>query len=92
MMTFKEFLLEQEVQTDPEDLSAEELSKRANLMRKRAQLKAQGREEQADKHMLRDLQLQLRSATDPRQKADLGRRIKELTTMSPEEQQQQQAQ
>lgn len=85
MMTFKEFLQEQEVQTDPEDLSSEDLLKRAAHMKKMAQLKQSGREDQAEKHELRNLQMQLRQATDPRQKADIQRRIKELTTKEPGE-------
>lgn len=78
-MTFKDFLREMEsVKTDVEDLSAEDLNKRAMALKKQAALKAAGRGEQAEKQSLRALQLQLRQATDPRQKADLQRRIKEL--------------
>lgn len=81
MLTFKQFLAEMDdVLTDPEDLSPEELNQRALEMRKMAQLKAQGRGEVANKKNLRALQLKLRQATDPRQKADLQRRIKELTS------------
>lgn len=85
MTTFKEFFEAMEVQTDTEDLSSEDLIKRATQLRKQATLKASGREDQAKKQSLRALQMKQRAATDPREKADLGRRIKELTTTSPEE-------
>lgn len=79
MMTFKDFLREMdEVKTDVEDLSAEDLNKRATQLKKMAALKAGGREEQAEKFTLRELQNKLRQSTDPRQKADIQRRIKEL--------------
>lgn len=86
MFTFKEFLAEIEDVQDVEDLSSDDLKKRAIAMQKRAQLKASGRTDQADKLSIRDLQLQLRDARDPRQRADLQRRLKELMTKKPEDQ------
>lgn len=85
MFTFKKFLAEVEDIQDVEDLSSEELKQRAQAMMKRAQLKASGREDQANKQSIRDLQIQLRDAKDPRQRADLQRRLKELMTKKPED-------
>lgn len=84
MFTFKDFLEAEEVE-DIEDLSSEDLQKKAQEMKKMAHLKSSGRGDYAEKKALRSLQQKLRTATDPRQKADLQRRIKELTTKSPEE-------
>lgn len=79
MFTFKDFLEAEEIE-DVEDLSSEDLNQRAAQMKKMAQLKASGRGDHAEKQALQNLQKQLRTAKDPRQKADLQRRIRELTT------------
>lgn len=84
MFTFLEFLAEMG-EEDVEDLSADELNKRAQMLKKQAQLKAGGREEQAKKQSLRALQMQMRDTKDPIKKADLGRRIKELNQAKKEE-------
>lgn len=85
MFTFKQFLAEVSNEKDVEDLSAEELKKRARELQRRAQMKAAGQEERAEKTALRDLQVELRQTSDPRKKADLQRRIKELTTKKSKE-------
>ncbi len=84
MFTFLEFLAEMG-EEDVEDLSPEELNKRAQMLKKQAQLKSGGREEQAKKQSLRALQMQMRDTKDPIKKADLGRRIKELNQAKKEE-------
>ena len=78
-MTFIEFLNEMEEEgNDVEDLSSEDLNKRAIMVKKRALLKKSGRGDQADKLAIRDLKIKMRKTSDPRQKADIQRRIKEL--------------
>ncbi len=78
-MTFKEFLLERDaVETDVEDLSAEDLQKRAMELRRQAQLKASGKADVADKRNARAIRLRMRDEKDTRLKADLSRRAQEL--------------
>ena len=78
-LTFKQFLIEQEtpVQDDVEDLAPEELEKRSMELKRQAQLKRQSPEMAKRKQMVA-LRQRLQSATDPRLKADLQRRIREL--------------
>lgn len=84
MMSFKDFLSEMEaVDTDVEDLTPQQLQAKAVQMKKIAALKSSGREDQANKLALRELQQELRDAKDPRQKADIQRRIKELNAPKP---------
>jgi hypothetical protein len=86
--TFKDFLSETGQAQDTENLSADDLKKKAQEMMRRAQLKSSGRDEQVDRLALRDLQQQLRDADDPRKKVDIQRRITELTKKINQPQQQ----
>lgn len=93
MFTFKDFLNEAEdVVTDPEDMSAEDLMARSKELRKQAAMKQSGRGEQAAKLNLRSLQNKLRTAKNPTEKADIQRRIKELMQNDSKPDDQQQAQ
>ena len=78
-MRFIEFLLEAEpVDTDPEDLSSEELQARAKKLQKLAKMKAGGKEDRADIEAMKQLKAQISAAKNPKQKADLQRRFSEL--------------
>lgn len=82
-LTFMEFITEMDDvdQTDPEDLSPDDMEKRSMELRRQAQLK-RSNPEMAKRKSLMALRKRLRTATDPRQKADIQRRIKAL--MQPE--------
>lgn len=82
--TFKQFLIELDAtnQVDPEDLSPDEMEQRSMELRRQAQLKRTN-PEMAKRKAMMALRDKLRKATDPRQKADIQRRIKNL--MSPEQ-------
>jgi hypothetical protein len=77
-LTFKQYLTEGvPVQDDAEDMSPEDMEKRAMEMRRNAQMK-RSNPEMAKRKQMMALRKRLQGATDPRLKADLQRRIKEL--------------
>lgn len=79
-LTFKQFLIEgPTVQDDTEDLAPEELEKRSVELRRQAQLKRTN-PEVAKRKQLMALRKRMQGAADPRLKADLQRRIRELMT------------
>lgn len=86
-LTFKQYLIEQaEVdQTDPEDLSPDDMEKRAMELRRQAQLKRTN-PEMAKRKAMMALRQKLRAASDPRQKADIQRRITALMKGNSEDQ------
>lgn len=85
MFTFLDYIREmEENQNDPEDLTPQELNKRAQELKKMATLKSAGREKQVDQMQLRKLQKELRNTTDPRAKVDIQRRIREITAPEPQ--------
>lgn len=89
VLSFKEFLAELDDTADTENLSAGDLKQRAQSLLKQAQMKSAGQDQQVQQIELRNLQTRLRTATDPRQKADLQRRIQALTMKRQQQGQQQ---
>jgi len=78
MLTFKQYLIEGAPdQNDPEDMPPEEMEKQSMEMRRLAQLK-RNNPEMAKRKQMMALRKRLQNTADPRAKADIQRRIKEL--------------
>lgn len=89
MSTFKEYLVEQEMQNqDVEDLSPDDLILRANQMKKLASLKQNGQNQQAKILQLQALRTEIQNTTDPVRKAYLQQRLTKLMNTNPDEEQQ----
>jgi len=84
-MRFLEFLLTEEVNIDPENMSSDELNARSLALKKMAILKAKGNDKSVDTQSLKALEQEYRTAKYPEQKAELIRRINALKAKATEQ-------